>query len=185
MGHTFSGNTTVRLKGFLPMQETLTGIDAPPGASGKRLGVPAVHTRRLWERWAVLWKRVTIFVLNLIACVSFLLIVALLYKIVAGGSIVIEPISVPQVLTSNGYTPDVAARRLRDALEEYRDRAQTMMPSKTSQLQIEEPNFVVPTIGLSCEAIATFIRTFFRSTREQKFPASSRLVKSSLTCVCE
>src|SRR5947209_13666052 len=33
--------------------------------------------------------------------------------------VTIEPISVPKIFSENGYTPEVASRRLRDALSNY------------------------------------------------------------------
>ena len=139
----------------------------------------AQNWRQWWERAALFWRWIVKVVLNLVACLSFLVIVALLYEIVTRQSIVIEPISVPQVLASNGYTPDVAARRLRDALQRYHEQAKTKMPSGLA-LHSEQPNFVVPTVGLSSEAITTFIRTFFGSTRERNISGEFTIVEHQL-----
>jgi tetratricopeptide (TPR) repeat protein len=119
------------------------------------------NVERLWVGAALVWKGMIKLALNVVAGLAFFVTVALFYQILTQRSIVIEPISVPQSLASNGYTPEVAARRLRDALKKYHAQAQTRMKASELALHSERPNFVVPTIGLSFEAITAFVRTFF------------------------
>src|SRR5262249_50835938 len=96
----------------------------------------------------------------------------LVYLDVRQDSLLIEPISVPQSLEQNGYTPQVAAQRLRDALNEYMAKAQVPLPGEylaeqvstqgLVSLQGEKPEIVVPTVGLSVETLGTAARTALR-----------------------
>jgi hypothetical protein len=142
----------------------------------------SMNVKPLWELTTLLWNGMFKFTLNLIAVLAFLLFAALFYQIATEQSIVIEPISVPQLLASNGYTPEVAARRLRDSLTKYHEESQTTMRGSGLALHSERPNFVVPTVGLSSEAITTFIRTFFNHPHQQnisgEFTLNSVLLRS-------
>jgi tetratricopeptide (TPR) repeat protein len=85
----------------------------------------------------------------------------------------IEPISVPKSLSDNGYTPEVAGHRLRDALNSYADLSRTgpFSDEANSFLNLdlniadrdELPDFVVPQIGLSLNAIVSSIRSVLHS----------------------
>jgi len=65
------------------------------------------------------------------------------------------------MLTESGYTADVAAQRLHDALNKVVKDARTSKQGPEVALQADLPGIVVPTIGLSLETIAADIRTFF------------------------
>jgi tetratricopeptide (TPR) repeat protein len=155
----------------------MTEPEAKPAAA-VTLRMPNV--KRLWQRATLLWNGTVKFILNLVAVLAFLLFVALLYRIATERSIVIEPISVPQSLAANGYTPEVAARRLRDALTRYHEESQTMKGTSGLTLHSERPSFVVPTVGLSSEAIATFIRDFFDHPRQQQISGEFTIAESKL-----
>jgi tetratricopeptide (TPR) repeat protein len=87
--------------------------------------------------------------------------------------VTIEPISVPKALSDNGYTPEVAGHRLRDALNSYgsRSRSGPFSDEANSYLNLdlniadrdELPDFVVPQIGLSLSAIVSSIRSVLHS----------------------
>jgi tetratricopeptide (TPR) repeat protein len=100
--------------------------------------------------------------------------------------VTIEPIGVPQTLSSNGYTPGVAGYRLRDALNAYAgasapgDERHSLNSNLDSvahdddslhlnlELSIsagkELPDIVVPQIGLSARAIASYLRNGLGTT---------------------
>jgi len=101
--------------------------------------------------------------------------------------ITIEPIEVPKALSDNGYTPEVAGRRLRDAMNAYADQATSLGEDGTrlnwklgfidadnanlnSNLDLniaardELPDVVVPQIGLSLNAIVSSIRSVLHTT---------------------
>ena len=101
--------------------------------------------------------------------------------------VTIEPIAVPKTLAEAGYTPEVAGYRLRDALNAYKkasatgDYSANSNPSLNSvadddsdlnsnlDLNIaadnEQPDIVVPQLGLSTRAIAAWIRSALGMTR--------------------
>jgi hypothetical protein len=51
--------------------------------------------------------------------VIFIVIGVLVVEELARDVVTIEPISVPKTLAENGYTPEVASRRLHDAITHY------------------------------------------------------------------
>jgi tetratricopeptide (TPR) repeat protein len=93
---------------------------------------------------------------------------ALAIPILAGGYVVIvslthntitiEPLSTPKSLADDGYTPEVAAAHFRAALE--RALAQTLAPGPQLAVRAEQPDIVVPSLGVSAQAIANSIRKF-------------------------
>lgn len=127
--------------------------------------------------------------LSLLGAASFVAAGALLYQVLNEQSIAIEPISVPKQLQDNGYTPDVAAARLRDALSKFAEDANA--PSLELQLQSDAPRpalvlhgdapqFVLPGIGLSFEAVATYVRTFFRITGRRNISGEITFVDNQI-----
>jgi hypothetical protein len=85
-----------------------------------------------------------------------------LWQSVSKKVISIAPISVPQVLAAKGYTRDVAAERLKGALDDIVNRAHSMPGEPDVAMQIDPPSIVVPSTTLSSEALAAQIRRFFR-----------------------
>jgi hypothetical protein len=90
-----------------------------------------LEQRSLWQRIAsswqpigVIWNAVGKFVLHA-GLLAFALIGVLLWKAHTQKTIAIAPISVPKMLAENGYTADVAAQRLNDALNKVVKDART------------------------------------------------------------
>jgi tetratricopeptide (TPR) repeat protein len=76
--------------------------------------------------------------------------------------IAIDPIAVPRQLTDAGISPDVAAGRLRDALNELiAQAADAGGPKMSIAASGDLPEVVVPTVGLSTSTIASFLQRFF------------------------
>ena len=76
----------------------------------------------------------------------------------------IQPISVPRSLEQEGYTSEVAARRLKDALNHLSDKASSAGAGKWAvSMRSEAPEIVVPTIGLSLSTVATYVESLPRS----------------------
>jgi tetratricopeptide (TPR) repeat protein len=73
----------------------------------------------------------------------------------------IEPISVPKSLSDNGYTPEVASRRLHDAITHYAsiNRAAALMEQLNITPSDELPDFIVPKVDLSLNALVSSIRS--------------------------
>lgn len=96
-------------------------------------------------------------------------ICGLIVRDLARDVVTIEPISVPAALAEAGYTPEVASHRLRDAINGYGSVNNSIALSDkanfNSNLDLniyardEMPDFVVPTIGLSLNAIVSSIRS--------------------------
>ena len=70
----------------------------------------------------------------------------------------IEPISVPKAFSENGYTPEVASSRLRDALIDFSKKAGTRMHDPSIALRGELPSIIVPKVELSLDTIASSVR---------------------------
>src|SRR5580704_613328 len=65
---------------------------------------------------------------------------------------VIEALSVPKDLEDRGYTPEVAGKHLRDAVDKFAKSVNTTMRNPEIALQGELPNIVVPSVGISLDA---------------------------------
>jgi tetratricopeptide (TPR) repeat protein len=95
------------------------------------------------------------------------MIVLFSIEVLSNRSIVILPLSVPKTLSERGYTPEVAATRLRDALHDLVRDANTRMKSPNLALRDDLPDFVIPSVGLSLATLVSFTRTFFRADDRQ------------------
>jgi tetratricopeptide (TPR) repeat protein len=94
-------------------------------------------------------------------------IVTILIQGVTYHSTVVGLISVPKSLADDGYTSDVAAGRLRDAMLNFAIGANTKMKSPEVALHGDLPDIIVPTVGISLDAVATTIHTLFHITRSR------------------
>jgi tetratricopeptide (TPR) repeat protein len=102
----------------------------------------------------------------LLIVLFFIVIVITIFQSLTERAISIRPISVPKNLTDNGFTPEVASQRLRDALTAYIKNAQT--DRMHILLGDDRPDIVVPTVGLSVETISSWIRTFLGVERRHE-----------------
>jgi hypothetical protein len=89
----------------------------------------AREERTVWQRigqaLATGWKLIATVVLSLVGVFTFAIIAALLWQAPRQKTIAIAPIAVPRMLADNGYTAEVAAQRLHDALDKALDEANT------------------------------------------------------------
>lgn len=150
---------------------------------------------RLFASGLFIWKGLTAIVLNLAGALLFVVIVMILVEVLGEHTVAVESITVPISLQEDGYTQDVAARRLRDALAKYEVNAQNKhidlrygadalgpkLAVPTIRLDEDLPSFVVPTIGLSIESIATYIRSFFRNGRRRNISGEITVVQKKLS----
>jgi tetratricopeptide (TPR) repeat protein len=102
-----------------------------------------------------------------IKIVSTALLGWLLYEVIVPRTIVVLPIAVPKELQERGYTPEVAATRLRDAVNGVVIAANTRMKSPELALNEDFRDFVVPMVGVSIETVASYIRAFLRLDRRR------------------
>jgi Flp pilus assembly protein TadD len=93
--------------------------------------------------------------------IIFIVIGVLVVEELARDVVTIEPISVPKTLADNGYTPEVASRRLRDAITHYASisRAAALMEQLNITPSDELPDFIVPKVDLSINALVASIRS--------------------------
>jgi len=100
-------------------------------------------------------------VIELSWIVIFTVIGVLVVEDLMRDVVTIEPISVPKSLSDNGYTPEVASHRLLDAIQHYA--SANKVASLMAELDIapsdELPDFVVPKIDLSLNALVSSIRS--------------------------
>ncbi|WP_257166712.1 tetratricopeptide repeat protein [Bradyrhizobium sp. SRS-191] len=82
-------------------------------------------------------------------------------------AIVIEQIAVPKALADRGYSSGVTARILRDGILRYLYPVETRAELIEIALHGELPDIVVPTVGISIDAVLSSLKTLFRSTRTQ------------------
>jgi tetratricopeptide (TPR) repeat protein len=127
------------------------------------------------------WSIITAFfgsLYNFTSRILWIFVVVVIATILIQGvthhSTVIDLISVPKSLADNGYTSDVAAGRLRDAMLRFATGAKTRMQGPAVALHGDLPDIIVPTVGISLTAVTTTIRTLFRVT-------SSRSLTGELT----
>jgi hypothetical protein len=137
----------------------------------------------IWQRvWAWVWPQdpkskwptvtsLSATAYNFVVKVPWVIAIAVIVIIVVQGltqsTTVIEPISVPKDLSDSGYTAEVAARRLRDAIQKYSADASSSMKGPAIAMHGELPTVVVPTVGISLDAIVTSVRTVLHSTRSR------------------
>ena len=111
-----------------------------------------------WEtanRW---WTFAIKGVLGFAAILTFAVITNLFYEALFKRSIVIEPISVPKEMEEQGYTRDVAALHLLDALNGYAMHAHTSDAGPKLALHKDIADFALPNVGLSFKTVVARIR---------------------------
>lgn len=97
------------------------------------------------------WK--SIVTLTTASLVIWLLIIAvsMLRDVMAGTSVQVEPLSVPKSLAESGYTPEVAAQRLRDGMSSYAKRVSNYASVRVG-LHTELPKIIVPTVNVALDS---------------------------------
>jgi hypothetical protein len=112
--------------------------------------------------------KIVVVVTSMIFIAVAVVIAIALSKELTGRTIVIQSISVPKVMADNGYTPEVASQRLRVELLKIAGKpSATQLPQLLPEVTLpsESPTIVVPTVGVSIETVASFIRAFVFSDR--------------------
>src|SRR5260370_1028315 len=117
--------------------------------------IDSTDWRETANRWGTFATRG---VLGLAAILAFAVITNLFYEALFKRSVVIEPISVPKDMEAAGYTPDVAALRLLDALNKYLLQARTSGAGPKLALHKDLADFALPNVGLSFKTVVARIR---------------------------
>ena len=79
----------------------------------------------------------------------------------------VQPLSVPRSVAEAGFTAEIAAVRLRDAITDLAGQAKTSAPRRKIMQQADLVDVVVPTIGISVQSLAAQFRTFLGIKRRQ------------------
>jgi Flp pilus assembly protein TadD len=111
----------------------------------------------------------------IVLCVVVVVVQGLLRR-----TVVIETISVPRRLEHNGFTGEVAAKRLRDAVVSRIKTLKTHMKAPDVRLLGDEPTIVVPAIGVSLDSIVAMMRTFFYSSYRRNISGDLTLSANKL-----
>lgn len=89
----------------------------------------------------------------------WVVICLLIFQDLSRDFVMIEPIATPRAFADDGYTPEVASYRLRDALNAYADNSGTTLQLRAVESRAELPDFVVPQIGISFNSVVASIRS--------------------------
>jgi tetratricopeptide (TPR) repeat protein len=140
--------------------------------AGARRWLRSRNVRRSREETAVTWKKYSDLVWSLSKLVIVGLVINYLYQEFTRRTITVETITVPKTLEEKGFTSEVAALRLRDAVSSLFMTVRTHVKDSeinVTQLQAAEPDvtvlhtgepdIVVPAVGLSLESLVAVMRT--------------------------
>lgn len=92
---------------------------------------------------------------------AMLLLVPAIASQFSANAVVIEPIAVPEALAARGVTPEVAANRLWDSLQDF---ARTASVARTTIVAIpnnQRVEFSLPDTGISIDSVSRQVRQFF------------------------
>jgi tetratricopeptide (TPR) repeat protein len=145
-----------------PKNLILSRIKAARLAAARARHKPSDKKRTAWEVAELYWNRFTTLAINGGAILAAGFVLYILWESITQKVISIAPISVPKELADDGYTPDVAAERLKDALNEFVTRAHSVKGGPDVARQADLPSIVVPSTSLSTDALAAQIRRFLR-----------------------
>jgi tetratricopeptide (TPR) repeat protein len=118
----------------------------------------AVYRKLSWENLQAAVNASASNAIKLVWIATSILVVGFVVRDLSTDLVTIEPISVPKLFSENGYTPEVASRRLRDAVNDYAAKAGTWMKSPSIAPRDELPNIIVPKIDLSLDTVVSSIR---------------------------
>jgi tetratricopeptide (TPR) repeat protein len=127
----------------------------------------AALARLSWTRTRSIIGELSSFAAQLLWLLVAIWLVTVVIISLASSTTEIGEISVPKTLSDKGYTPEIAARRLRDIMKDLTDSAlgrydvpkNQMMKGATIALNFDAPNIVVPTVGVSLSTVTTSIRS--------------------------
>lgn len=123
--------------------------------------------RRWWrvpyekiEAWLVSIRSLT---LNIAFLLAFVTIVPLVVVEMFRDRVTIEPIAVPPALAEAGYTSDVVANRLWDAIQQVYDEARSAKERVSVLPSSRRVEFAIPDSGISFESLIYHVRHFFNA----------------------
>ena len=121
---------------------------------------------RIWTGALQLWRALASLTLALSGLVAAVVIATLMVQGLTRHTVAVLPIAVPKELADKGFVPEVAASRLRDAMNAVAERSQAPKGPEIA-LRSDVPDIVVPTVGISIDSIVTAIRGFLHRNRRR------------------
>lgn len=131
-----------------------------------------------WTAIEKIWSGCAKILTSVVLLASVVLFIYILYQSVTRKVISIEMISVPDDLNKSGFTQMVAAQRLERSLDKIFYASQTSKSGPDVLRQDENSKIIVPSTGLSVEALASFIRRFFSLETRWNVSGDITLVKN-------
>jgi tetratricopeptide (TPR) repeat protein len=117
-----------------------------------------LHRLRLVLKRTYLWGRGAVtFIVGLAVTAVVIAVAVALIRDLTSDAIRIDALQVPKAVANAGLSPEVAARRLRDAMHDIVIAA-SAGNSPSLQLAGDVPNVVVPTVGISFADLSEFLR---------------------------
>lgn len=156
------------IKGASPRKRTPRAAKPAPSRAAAALDAapPAVPKRRLRVSLPTLESGSTHLrkvILNIAFVLAILVFIPVLGSQFLRNPVLIEPIAVPESLTTRGLTPEVVASRLADGLRDATLLARTSKESIAAVPNSQRVQFSVPEVGLSMDSIIRQTRQFFNA----------------------
>lgn len=130
----------------------------------KPSGAPASTPARLTLPAAAAFSSdVRTLAVNLAILAIILLIVPVVAVQFLRNQVLIEPLAVPTALQASGLTPEVAANRLWDGIEQIKDAADTGKGGVSAVPDSQQVSFSIPDSGLSIDSLIYYVRQFFHA----------------------
>lgn len=92
---------------------------------------------------------------------AMLLLVPAVASQFSSNAVVIEPIAVPRILAQRGITPEVAANRLWDGLQDFARTASVARSTIVAIPNSQRVEFSLPDTGISIDSVSKQVRQFF------------------------
>ena len=127
--------------------------DAPPGA--------ARPERLSLQKAASISADFRTLAVNVTVLLVIIVIVPAVLTQFLRSQVVIDPIAVPAAMQADGMTPEIAARRLWDGLQEVKASADTAKNTFSAIPDSDQIDFSIPDAGLSIDSLVYYVRRFF------------------------
>jgi tetratricopeptide (TPR) repeat protein len=138
---------------------------APPEAAP-----PADPPKPRWRLWrpdlsalATLSNDIRTLVVNLTVLVTILVLVPVIAGQFVREQVLIEPIAVPEAMAASGLSPEIAANRLWDGLQQVKLAAGSAKASVSAIPDSRQVSFSIPDSGLSIDSLIYYVRRFFNA----------------------
>jgi tetratricopeptide (TPR) repeat protein len=149
-------------------QRRKIGSTSEEQAASAEISAPQEQPRRMQERFSLAgfdtWSTtVRSIFLNALFLVAVIIVFPVLVSQFRRDEVVIEPIAVPEALSKEGLTADVAASRVWDGLQDVTAKAKTSKASISAVPQSRRVEFSFPDSGFSIESLIFHVRRLFNA----------------------